>query len=72
MLRHLWAVDFSDSTLVQHLLTSSMAAESFDPHTCTCVQALVELEPGIACARCTRRYPSEPSQLGFLESKLTV
>ena len=25
---------------------ASMAAEPFDPHTCTCVQALVVLKPG--------------------------
>ena len=36
-----------------HLLAASMAAEPFDQHTCTCVQAFVGLEPMILfCTVC--------------------
>ena len=45
---------FTSGTTPTDPLVSSMAAEPFDPHTCTSVQAMVGLEPGIACtARCT-------------------
>ena len=44
---------FTSGVTPVDLLAASMAAEPFDPHTCTCVQALVGLEPSIICATCT-------------------
>ena len=51
MLHHLHAMESSDSSLVQHLLTWWQPAwqpSHSNPHTCK--QALVELESGIYCA----------------------
>ena len=49
---------FTSGETPADLLTASMAAESFfDPHTCTCVQALVELESEIRyVAQCVQTH----------------
>ena len=38
---------FTSSATPTDLLATSMAVESFHPHTCTCIQTLVGLESGI-------------------------
>ena len=44
-------IRFTSRTTSAYLLASSMAAQLFDPHTATRVQALLGLEPGIAVCR---------------------
>ena len=48
---------FTSGMTTADLFVASMAAKLFDPHICTYIQVLVELEPGIAYAAwCTSRY----------------
>ena len=50
---------YSSDATPADLLTASMAAEPFDPHTCTCVQALVELGT-LDPMCCTVHYADRP------------
>ena len=65
MLCHLHTM-YSSGATPSDLLTASMAAEPFDPHTCTCIQGYSS-EPWISCAaRCTTlTVPEQTWCLGF-------